>query len=76
MVLQTAKLSRDKLKAIFDDRQWDVMSSLLKQLQQGVNAVGLGAIRAPAGAQVLIGEVFLDMGELEAVGPPAQRKDD
>jgi hypothetical protein len=44
MVLKTAKLSRAKLRAILDERQWFVMSALLKQLEQGVNAVGFGAI--------------------------------
>jgi hypothetical protein len=48
MVVQTAKLSRGKLKAIFDAEQWKVMAALLKQLEQGVNAGALGAIRAPA----------------------------
>ena len=57
MVLQTAKLSREKLKPIFDDAQWEVMSALLKQLQQGVNAVGFGALGAPARVNVMmIGE--------------------
>jgi hypothetical protein len=41
-------LSRGKLKAIFDAEQWKVMAALLKQLEQGVNAGALGAIRAPA----------------------------
>jgi hypothetical protein len=45
MVLKTAKLSRAKLREILDERQWFVMSALLKQLEQGVNAVGFGAIQ-------------------------------
>jgi hypothetical protein len=74
MVLQTAKLSRDKLKAIFDAAQWEVMSALLKQLQQGVNAVGPGVFRVPV--DVLTGRAFPEIGELEFQGPPAERKDD
>ena len=56
MILHTAKLSRDKLKAIFDEQQWEVMSVLLKQLGQGVNAVGLGAMRVRAGVDMMIGD--------------------
>jgi hypothetical protein len=54
MVLQTAKLSRDKLRPIFDAEQWEVMSALLKQLQRGVNAVGPGAVCAPARVNLMI----------------------
>jgi hypothetical protein len=76
MVLQTAKLSRDKLKAIFDAAQWEVMSALLKELQQEVNAVGFGALRMPARVDVFIGEVLLDVRAHEVIGPPAERKDE
>ena len=43
MILQVPKLSRQKLKAIFDEEQWVVMAALLKQLEQGMNAIGFGA---------------------------------
>ncbi len=57
MLLNTAKLSRPKLKAIFDKRQWVVMSALIKQLEEGVNAVG----------EFPVGEVqIIQPAELEA----------
>jgi hypothetical protein len=54
MVLQTAKLSRAKLKAIFDAAQWKVMIALLKQLETGVNAVGPEAIQIGRQVDVLL----------------------
>ncbi len=45
MVVETARLSRDKLKAIFDERQWRMMTSIIKQMQSG-DAVGLARIPA------------------------------
>jgi hypothetical protein len=48
IILETSKLSRAKLKAIFDDRQWIVMSALLKQLEDGERLeIDVGPIEQP-----------------------------
>jgi hypothetical protein len=65
MVLRTAKLPREKLRTIFDKQQWEVMSALLKQLEQGVNAVGFGANKAPGGFEMLIERAILEADALE-----------
>jgi hypothetical protein len=72
MLLQTAKLSREKLRTIFDKQQWEVMSALLKQLEKGVNAVGFGAIQPPIKFDLVIERTVLDSADLEHAGrlPP------
>ena len=52
------------------------MSVLLKQLEQGVNADGLGALRVPAGVDKVIGDAFENVEVVEVVGPPAEREDE
>ena len=57
MVVETARSSRDKLKAIFDERQWRMMTSIIKQMQSG-DAVGFGRIPANGVLELRDLEVF------------------
>jgi hypothetical protein len=43
-ILMTAKMSPDRFKAIFDERQWRRMSDLLKEVEQNGNVVGFQGI--------------------------------
>ena len=43
MVVETARLSRAKLKAILDEPQWHMMTAIIKRLESG-DAVGLARI--------------------------------
>ncbi len=66
MILQTATLSREKLKPIFEERQWHVVSALLKQLEEGAKAAGAQAV-----AQGRLGELIIE----DVVGGEAERPD-
>ena len=44
MVLQDSQVVARQAQGDFRRAQWKVMTALLKQLEQGVNAVGFGAI--------------------------------
>jgi hypothetical protein len=76
MVLQTAKLSREKLKPIFDQEQWKVMSALLKQLEEGVNAIGFGAINVGNVVEEFFGDVMVIQGVPEGPESRPGREDE